>query len=497
MDALALVARFVLCGVFLMSSVTKFADRGATRQAIANFGLPQSITGAGSVLLPLGEFAVAVALLIPATVVLGAIGALVLLGMFIVGIAVNLARGNRPDCNCFGQLHSTPVGWKTLVRNAVLAGLAGTVLWRGDGAAWSDVSSWASDMTSAEQVLSVAVGVLTLVALLQAWFSFNLLKQNGRVLMRIDELESGNASGETGSSAPRQKHGLPIGEPAPEFALPGLHGETQTLASLRAPGKPVLLLFTDPKCGPCDTLMPDISHWQNAHSNQLTIALISKGRAEDNLPKAQEHGITQILLQKNLEVAESYKFVGTPSAVVVGQDGSIATELVGGAEPIKSLVARTIGNHSLPTPTMAQPQPAQSPALDLGADAPDFALPDLEGRTTKLSDLRGGLALVVFWDPQCGFCQRLLPELKALEAEPWDGAPRLVIVSRGPVEQNEAMGFASQVLIDDSFSVATSYGATGTPMGILVDADGKVSSSLAVGGEAVLDLARSRGPIPR
>ena len=42
--------------------------------------------------------------------------------------------------------------------------------------------------------------------------------------------------------------GLPAGTMAPTFGLPDVNGETFTLDRLRARGKPVVLLSTDPKC---------------------------------------------------------------------------------------------------------------------------------------------------------------------------------------------------------------------------------------------------------
>jgi hypothetical protein len=51
--------------------------------------------------------------------------------VFVAGISFNLARGRKPDCHCFGQLHSAPVGWTTLLRNGVLAAVAGFILWEG------------------------------------------------------------------------------------------------------------------------------------------------------------------------------------------------------------------------------------------------------------------------------------------------------------------------------------------------------------------------------
>ena len=61
----------------------------------------------------------------------GALGALALLLLFVAGISINLARGKKPECHCFGQLHSAPAGWRTLARNGALAAIAGFVLWEG------------------------------------------------------------------------------------------------------------------------------------------------------------------------------------------------------------------------------------------------------------------------------------------------------------------------------------------------------------------------------
>jgi len=49
------------------------------------------------------------------------------------------------------------------------------------------------------------------------------------------------------------------------------------------------------------------------------------------------------------------------------------------------------------------------------------------------------------------------------------------------------------VLLDSSSSVMSSFGANGTPMAVLVDAEGRVASSVAAGAEQVFALANSRG----
>src|SRR5918995_584070 len=133
MDVALLVARVLLVLVFSVAGITKLADRGGSKRALVDFGVPASLAAPLGVLLPLVELAVAAALIPASTAWWGAVGALVLLCLFVVGIGANLARGRRPECHCFGQLHSEPVGWKTLVRNGVLAAVAGFVVWRGYG----------------------------------------------------------------------------------------------------------------------------------------------------------------------------------------------------------------------------------------------------------------------------------------------------------------------------------------------------------------------------
>src|SRR5919201_2237514 len=88
------------------------------------------------------QLGVALALLPVVSAWWGALGALGLLLVFVVGIGVSLLRGRRPDCHCFGQLHSTPVGWPTLVRNAALAVAALFVIWEGRTNAGLSVLSW-------------------------------------------------------------------------------------------------------------------------------------------------------------------------------------------------------------------------------------------------------------------------------------------------------------------------------------------------------------------
>src|SRR5918911_1683168 len=139
------------------------------------------------------------------------------------------------------------------------------------------------------------------------------------VLLKLDALEAkvdaGTPAPVAAAAAPVAP-GLPVGSAAPDFSLPGLYGETLTLGALRAAGQPVVLVFLDPDCGPCNALLPEVGRWQREQAGQLTLAVISRGTPEANLRKSAEHGISRVLLQQDREAAERDEAYGTPSAVV-------------------------------------------------------------------------------------------------------------------------------------------------------------------------------------
>jgi thiol-disulfide isomerase/thioredoxin len=484
-----------------MAGLAKLGDLQGSRRAITDFGLPKTLAAPLGILLPLAELAVVGALIPTSTALWGAIGALVLLLLFITGISINLGRGKKPDCHCFGQLYSAPAGWKTLIRNGILAALAGLLVWQG----WQDnvgpsAVAWIRAL-STFQLLAFIGGALVLGLLAaQWWFLLHLLRQNGRLLVRLETLEDNLAAGGTPSQngGPTQPaEGLPVGVEAPAFALEGLYGETLTLDSLRASGKPVMLLFTDPNCGPCNALLPEIGRWQEEHSEKLSIALISRGTSEENKAKTSEHGVSGVLLQKDWEVSESYEVRGTPSALVVRPDGLIGSGVAGGSEVIQDLVRQVV---EAPTrvpllPAAPAPAGAMPAALNIGEPAPEIKLEDLSGKEINLKeDFKGEETLVVFWNPGCGFCQQMLPDLKEWEANPPEGAPKLLLVSAGTEEANREMGLISPVVLDQNFAIGREFGAGGTPSAVLVDAAGRVASEVAVGAPAVLELA---GASPR
>jgi peroxiredoxin/uncharacterized membrane protein YphA (DoxX/SURF4 family) len=514
MDALLLAARLILAAVFLVSGIAKLFDLSGAQAAMRSFGVPESMTRGSGILLPIVEILVAILLLPVATAKWGALIALVLLVVFIAGISYNLSRGRKFDCHCFGELTHSEIGPSTLVRNVVLAVLAAFVTI--PGFANNNVGTSIGDAfggLDAFQWVVLAIGVILLVALgAVSWLLVHLLGQNGRLLVRLDRIESAledadialedDDDDEDEEDEEEEEEGLPYGAPAPAFTLSGLYGETMTLDALRAQDKPVLLIFSDPTCGPCNAMMGDVGKWQREHSDKLTTVVVTRGSLEENRKKQKQHNLTHVLMQKDSEIADAYLTDGTPTAVLVTPDGKIGSGAAGGSSEIRTLVKQAVeGRVPIPAPRpMPAPRPvapaAQAPRglASIGKDAPVVELANIDGEPVKLTDFAGQPTAVLFWNPGCGFCQRMVDDLKAWESDPPKDAPKLLVVSTGEADANRKQGFKSPIVLDTGFTVGRSFGASGTPSAVLVNAEGKIASGLAVGGPTVISLLRNEAP---
>jgi peroxiredoxin len=122
------------------------------------------------------------------------------------------------------------------------------------------------------------------------------------------------------------------------------------------------------------------------------------------------------------------------------------------------------------------------PPLAKGELVPELALPDLNGDAVDLRALRGTRHLLLFWNPDCGFCQQMLEDIKAWERDPPKGAPQLLVVSTGALDANRAQGFRAPMVLDRNFHIGKLCGATGTPAAVLLDEECRVASEVGVGG---------------
>src|SRR5262249_14369827 len=102
-------------------------------------------------------------------------------------------------------------------------------------------------------------------------------------------------------------------------------------------GRRLLLVFSDPECGPCEELAPRL---QELHVQRpdLRVLVISRRDAEATRAKADALGLSfPIVLQKHWEISLRYGMVPTPIRYLIDERGLIARDVAVGVGPILAL----------------------------------------------------------------------------------------------------------------------------------------------------------------
>jgi peroxiredoxin len=133
-----------------------------------------------------------------------------------------------------------------------------------------------------------------------------------------------------------ERAGLKPGTRAPLFTLPDLEGSTVSLDDYR--GTDVLLVFSDPKCGPCQALAPNLVRL-SAKNPQLQVLMVSRGDLQENRAKAHANAFPfPVVLQDGWKLSKEYGMFATPIAFLIDKRGVIATPVAVGAEQILRLI---------------------------------------------------------------------------------------------------------------------------------------------------------------
>ncbi len=487
MDVLLLLIRIFLFAIFAVAGVGKLLDLEGSEKAVKAFGIPDDFAKFFSMALPFAEIVFAFCFLFTSFSWLGAIGATILLLTFTGGIIAQMAQGNAPDCHCFGAIHSEPVSKKSLIRNIIFALLALFLVAQGR----DDQGLGFSDLTN-EMAIQLIIG-LAIVGLLGAvvYFLKKISEQQTQIARRIEMLEV--LSHEGGREVEREDvsnphDGLPLGAPAPDFAAQDLSGRIVSLESLLIKNKPSLLFFVSPSCIPCQSLLPEIENWQNELRDKINFVFVSKGKDKENAEKFGGTNFKQILLQKDNEIAESFKAVWTPTAVLVNADGSIASYPAAGDAAIRSLIEKIkILETDSENFFVTNGTPTQ-----IGEKLPEFSIGNLDGELVSANDLKGRKTLLTYWSLNCGWCEKMLDDLREWENTRGADEPDLVLLSSGNSEKHRELGLKSPIILDDEKEISAKLGMDGTPSAVLINEHGKIISEVAVGAENIFALIGKR-----
>lgn len=120
------------------------------------------------------------------------------------------------------------------------------------------------------------------------------------------------------------------------------------------------------------------------------------------------------------------------------------------------------------------------PPAGQAADAPAFALKDLGGRVTRLSDYRGKVVLINFWATWCPPCLAEMPELIKWQKEFEGGGLQIIGVTYPPEDPGRVRSLVKRLKVNypillGTEKVAALYDvAEALPVTVIIDREGKV-----------------------
>jgi thiol-disulfide isomerase/thioredoxin len=488
MDVVLLIIRLVLFGVFALAAVGKFLDLKGSEKAVKDFGTPDEFAKTFAIALPFAEIVFAFCFLFVTTSWIGAIGALILLLTFCGGMLWQMAKGNAPDCHCFGQMHSEPISSKTLVRNIIFAVLALFLIAQGrDGQGYSF-----SDGTSNSMQLILILLVLMLAGV-AVFFLKKVLDGQAEILRRIDLLEVVSREGAPleRSDAGSPHDGLPIGAPFPNFNLTDMSNRAVSLSGILENGKPALFFFVSSTCEPCKALLPEMERWEAELGDRVNFVLFSSGTVEANADKFAVFS-PDVILQKDREVAELVYARWTPTAIFVRADGTVGSHPAAGDVAIRKLIGSIREGEPSETNFFVALSSNGAGQPKIGERIPEFALKDIRGGNITSSDLHGDRTLAVFWSLTCPHCSAMMKELKAWDASRGESDPRLIVFSDGLKEDHEDLGLNAPVVLDAGYKTSEMLGMFGTPSAVIVDETGTIVTETAMGASNIWALIGKR-----
>lgn len=117
--------------------------------------------------------------------------------------------------------------------------------------------------------------------------------------------------------------------------------------------------------------------------------------------------------------------------------------------------------------------------MEVGKEAPDFVLQDLNGEKLQLSDYKGKGILLNFWATWCKPCEREMPIMNNQYENFQKDNVEIITVNIGESDVVvkrfvDRFGLKFPVLMDNNQDVLTAYGVNPLPVTFLIDKEGIV-----------------------
>ncbi|MBA4148909.1 MAG: redoxin domain-containing protein [Verrucomicrobia bacterium] len=126
-------------------------------------------------------------------------------------------------------------------------------------------------------------------------------------------------------------------------------------------------------------------------------------------------------------------------------------------------------------------RPTEAKQTMTGKVAPDFTLPDLDGKKVSLADMKGQVVVLDFWATWCPPCVKSLPIVAQVYQENKDKQVKVFAVNLREDKQKVEAFLDKQnldipVLLDKDGSIAKLYNVEAIPQTVVIGPDGRIQS---------------------
>lgn len=124
--------------------------------------------------------------------------------------------------------------------------------------------------------------------------------------------------------------------------------------------------------------------------------------------------------------------------------------------------------------------------LEKGNLAPDFELKSIDGKSMKLSSLRGKKVIVNMWATWCPPCRLEMPDMEKFYTKNKSEGIEILAVNLTTAEKSrndvpafvKAYGITFPILMDENGDVARLYAVTSIPASFIIDTQGVIREKI-------------------
>lgn len=160
-----------------------------------------------------------------------------------------------------------------------------------------------------------------------------------------------------------------------------------------------------------------------------------------------------------------------------GTSGRLGRLAWTGIPLLLALLLTGCGGSAPETPATTEGNPSRPTAAD-------FSLSDIGGTVHKLSDYRGKVVVINFWDTWCGPCRQEIPTFIAMQKEFGASGLQLLGIALGQEGEDKVRDYASRsginypvLLLGGNNDLLTSYGGIRSiPATFIIDREGRIAA---------------------